>query len=115
MMMAPAARRRAEMTLAESADAMDARAANLHDLSFFCRSVLRMVFASYPDDPQARGEDAYEVATSYRPESWPDGDFVLRDWLQDAASDLHEVPSIDRIRAAMESTDIVSHLSAPLV
>lgn len=83
------------------------------DLARWIFSLLRVAWSRYPDDAQARAEEALELGTYYRPDRWGDGEFSARGLMQEVAEDYDAVPRLVSIAALIRERGIMEDIHTP--
>lgn len=72
--------------------------------------LLRIAWARFPSDAQARAEEAFELGTYYRPDAWDDGDFIARDLLQQIAEEYDAVPRLVTISTLIREHGVLEDI-----
>jgi len=76
-------------------------------LAHWATYLFRIAWARFPDDAQARAEEAFELGTYYRPDAWGDGQFGVRDWMYEIAEDWDNAPRLVSIEAMIRERDLL--------
>ena len=78
------------------------------ELGDFIAHVLHLAALRFPDDDEARAEDAFDLATYWRPDCWPDSFFGMRDAVYRLALDTPARPVWSEIHRATERDELLS-------
>lgn len=76
--------------------------------------LLAVAWARYPDDAQARAEEAADLGTYYRPDGWDDGEFTVRDYLYEIAEDWDSVPRLVSLQADIRDRGLMAEIKHPI-
>ena len=99
---------RASVHYAEGMGPRPATWTEVAELGDFIANVLYLAALRFPHDDEARAEDAFDLATYWRPDCWPDSFFGMRDAIYGLALDTPARPVWSEILHATERDDILS-------